>query len=118
MDKVIKRLESNGINRSELEIVSGCARGADTLGERYAREHKIQIIRYPAQWGIYGKRAGVLRNVQMADVADICIVFKSHVDSRGSDHMIRIARSKGLKVVVIEDYETDFKISHLTSHIF
>ena len=39
-------------------IVSGRARGADQLGERYAIENGIDILYFPANWGLHGKAAG------------------------------------------------------------
>ena len=43
-------------------IVSGGAQGADSLAERYAREHGIELRVFKAQWGVYGKEAGFRRN--------------------------------------------------------
>ena len=81
-------------------IVSGAARGADSLGEKYAQEHSYTIEKYPADWNTHGKAAGPIRNAQMANSADALIAFwdgKSH----GTKSMINIARSKGLCVRVI-----------------
>lgn len=84
----------------EIIIISGTARGADQLGERYALEMGYKLERYPAKWDIYGKRAGYLRNQQMAEVADAAIIFWDG-KSRGTKHMIDTARSKGLQYRVI-----------------
>ena len=81
-------------------IVSGAARGADSLGEKYAQEHSYTIERYPADWNTHGKAAGPIRNAQMANSADALIAFwdgKSH----GTQSMINIAKAKGLLVRVI-----------------
>lgn len=81
-------------------IVSGTARGADSLGEKYAQEHSYTIERYPADWNTHGKAAGPIRNAQMANSADALIAFwdgKSH----GTQSMINIAKAKGLLVRVI-----------------
>lgn len=59
----------------KIVIVSGTARGADTLGERYAHERGYAVEQYPADWEQHGKAAGPVRNKQMADVADALIVF-------------------------------------------
>lgn len=75
------------------EIVSGTARGADVLGERYAITHDIPVKRFPANWNTYGKSAGYRRNVQMAEYADACLVFRVN-NSRGSTHMYNIALDK------------------------
>ena len=80
-------------------VVSGTARGADTLGERYARERGFQLRRFPADWDKDGKKAGMLRNYRMADNADALIAFWDG-ESHGTKHMIEYAKSKGLNVYV------------------
>lgn len=50
-----------------ITIISGMARGADMLGVRYATEHKYALLKFPADWETYGKRAGFVRNRQMLD---------------------------------------------------
>lgn len=82
------------------QIVSGGARGADTLGERYAKEHGIPFVVFKADWDTHGRSAGYKRNVQMAENADRLLAFWDG-ESKGTKHMIDIAKSKGLKVKVI-----------------
>lgn len=77
------------------EIVCGCARGADTLGEDYGRAKKILIKYFPADWDYYGQAAGFIRNIEMADYADCAICFWDG-KSKGTKHMIDTARRKGL----------------------
>jgi hypothetical protein len=81
------------------QVVSGGARGVDKLGEIWAKNHDIPVKVYPAQWDKYGKSAGYKRNVIMADNADALVAVWDGV-SRGTGHMINIARDKGLKVYV------------------
>jgi hypothetical protein len=88
------------VNQKDVEIVSGTAAGADTLGERYAQEKGYEVKKFPAQWDLYGKSAGYKRNQQMAEYADGLIAFWDG-KSRGTKHMIDIATNKGLKVRVI-----------------
>jgi hypothetical protein len=61
-------------NLQHVEIVSGTARGADQLGERYAREKGFSIKRFPADWSL-GKVAGYLRNKEMAEYANGLVAF-------------------------------------------
>lgn len=82
-------------------IVSGTARGADRLGERYAAEHGYSVERYPANWNVYGKAAGYIRNSDMANASDALICFWDG-QSRGSGHMIDLARKKGLSVRIFK----------------
>ena len=92
-DKYLKNL--NG----DVEIVSGRASGADILGERYATERNYPIKKFPANWEI-GKSAGYKRNSEMAEYADALICFWDGV-SRGTKHMIDLAKKRELKIRVI-----------------
>lgn len=81
-------------------IISGTAQGADCLGEKYAREHNIPVRRFAAQWQIYNKAAGIIRNAQMADNAEALIAFWDG-QSAGTKNMIWTARNKGLDVTMV-----------------
>ena len=83
-----------------INIVSGCATGADALGERYASEKGYAILRCPADWKRHGKAAGPIRNAEMAACADILICFWDGL-SKGTKHMISAARKEGLQIHVI-----------------
>lgn len=87
-------------NLKKVEIVSGVAKGADSLGERYAKEHDIPIKQFPADWAEYGKAAGYRRNSDMADYADALIAFWDGT-SRGTHHMIDLAKANKLKIRII-----------------
>ena len=80
-------------------IVSGCAQGADQLGERYARENNLPIAKFPAEWDKYGKKAGPIRNEKMAKAANACIVFWDG-KSRGTKNMIDNARKYNLNLII------------------
>jgi hypothetical protein len=84
--------------QTDIEIVSGVAKGADLLGERYAKEKGYSIKQFPANWSI-GKQAGYLRNEEMAQYADAAIVFWDG-KSKGSEHMINLAKKYNLKVKI------------------
>lgn len=81
-------------------IVSGCAEGADTLGEKYAAEMGLEVRRFPADWKAHGRAAGPKRNVEMARSADACVAFWDGV-SRGTKNMIETAQRYGLAVRVV-----------------
>ena len=83
----------------EIEIVCGMARGADRLGEQYAKERGYRVIYMPADWDTYGKSAGYRRNAEMADYANALVALWDR-QSRGTKHMIDIAHEKGLDVRV------------------
>ena len=82
-------------------ILSGLAKGADTLAVRYADEQDFQCLGYTADWGQFGKSAGIRRNAQMADNADALIAFWDG-SSRGTKNMIEQAQAKGLQIRIIK----------------
>jgi YspA, cpYpsA-related SLOG family len=91
------------VQASGLEVTSvvcGMARGVDRSGRDWAHALSIPVHEFPADWDKYGKRAGYRRNEVMADNADALIAVTN--GSRGTGHMIDIARAKGLKVFVKE----------------
>jgi len=84
---------------NEIVIVSGCARGADALGERYAKENGFKVEKYPADWKTYGRSAGPKRNEEMAKISDYVICFWDG-KSRGTKSMLEYAKkyNKPLKI--------------------
>ena len=88
------------------EVVSGHARGVDTLGEEWAVEHKTPLIMSPANWELYGKAAGFVRNRHMADYADALIAVWDG-ESKGTANMIKIAKKEGLEVFIYEEKTRD-----------
>ena len=84
----------------EVEIVSGGARGADALGERFAKEKGCHLKIMKADWDLFGKSAGYIRNAEMAKYADACVVFWDGV-SKGSEHMINLAEAEGIPVKIV-----------------
>lgn len=85
----------------DVEIVSGGARGADTLGEQFAKKHGCKIKRFIPDWEGLGKQAGFIRNWDMAKYADACVVFWDG-KSKGTKHMINLAEKEGLLLRVVE----------------
>jgi hypothetical protein len=84
----------------DVTIISGCAPGADTLGEGYARKRGLACERMPADWS-KGKGAGPRRNQEMVDVAQAAVFFWDG-SSRGTADCIRRAEAAGLQVRVIK----------------
>lgn len=82
------------------KVVSGGARGADLVGERIASMCHLPVDRFIPNWDTLGKRAGFVRNAEMADHADALLAFWNGV-SRGTKHMIDVATKKGLIVKVV-----------------
>ncbi|ACM19078.1 protein of unknown function DUF2493 [Geotalea daltonii FRC-32] len=93
-------------------IVDGMARGIDCLASRYATENGIDNIRVAADWKRYGKGAGILRNEQMAEIADALIAVWDG-KSPGTLHMIECAKAKGLKNISIISVDKGIKTTTL-----
>ena len=80
-------------------IVSGGAIGADRLGERYAKENGIPTVVFFAEWNKYGKRAGIIRNVQIIENSDVCFAFWDG-ESHGSKHDIELCEKMKKKYFI------------------
>ena len=79
------------------EVISGGARGVDSLGERYAKEHAIPLVIFPADWDNQGNVAGIIRNNRMAKYAEALIAIWDG-KSKGTENMISEAGKVGLKI--------------------
>ena len=89
------------IKTHNVTIVSGCATGADSLGEQYAIQKGLNIKKFPADWDKYGNAAGPKRNLQMAEYADAVIVFWDNKSS-GTRNMIECARRENIPCKIIQ----------------
>lgn len=85
------------------QIVSGGAKGADTLAELYARSHDIELVVIQPEWNKYGKSAGFLRNGLIADKCTHIVCFWDG-KSKGATDTLRKAmdQNKGWKLIEIE----------------
>lgn len=86
-------------NETEL-IISGGAKGMDSVAEQYADRHKISKLILRPRYGLYGKAAPIRRNEMMVDVADAVLVVWDGV-SRGTQYTVEYARKKNKSVQVI-----------------
>lgn len=93
MDHLLQNIDD------EIIVICGEARGADTLGKKYAKERGYKVRSFPANWELYGKKAGMIRNRRMAMAADALVAFHDGV-SPGTKNMIEEAKARGLKVRV------------------
>lgn len=88
-------------------IISGGARGADVLGERYARECRLPLVRLIPDWDGKGKSAGHIRNLEMASRAHFLIALWDG-QSPGTRDMIRIAQHQQLPALI---YRGDTRVA-------
>ena len=82
-------------------IVSGGAKGADSLGEQWAKENNIKTLIHKPEWKKYGKSAGFVRNELIINDSDIVIAFWDGL-SKGTKHSINLAKKQNKKVKIIK----------------
>ena len=104
-ETVISYFMSHGFPKENIEIISGGARGADSLGEQLAKSYELKLTIFSAQWDTYGKAAGMIRNKEMADYAikdsNKAILFAFwDGQSRGTKGMIDIAKRCSMEVII------------------
>lgn len=88
-----------------IEIVHGDCRGVDRLAEEYFSNMPNCTIRaFPADWDLYGRKAGPIRNRHMAQYSDALLAIWDG-QSRGTKNMIDVANELNLRVFV-------FRIPH------
>lgn len=83
------------------EVISGRARGVDTLGEKYAEDCGLKLHLFPADWKKYQNAAGPIRNAQMAEVADAVLCVWDG-KSPGTKDMMNQAKKRGLPLYVFK----------------
>ena len=111
-------LATLGVDSNSTEIVSGTAKGADSLGEKYANDRGIKIKQFPALWKRYGKSAGMIRNREMLEYINqdgyngVVLAFWDG-KSRGTYNTIQQGKKMGLLVEVFEyNTTTDYPELH------
>ena len=82
-------------------IISGGAKGADSLAEEYAKVNKINTVIYRPDWKKYGRGAGIVRNRAIIENSDLVIAFIKN-NSRGTTNSIKVARELNKELMVFE----------------
>jgi hypothetical protein len=84
----------------DLEIIEGGATGADTCARLWAQHQNVPVQTFPANWKLYGKRAGYIRNVQMLEEGhpDLVIAFPG---GPGTGMMVNLADKANVSVRVL-----------------
>lgn len=100
LENKVDFLLSNRSQHHRIVIIEGGASGADRLGREYARKRGYEVITFQADWNKHGKKAGPIRNREMANYADALIAFWDG-KSKGTKNMIKEASSVGLLTRVL-----------------
>jgi len=113
-NRLLAIVNEGDLKNYDVSIVSGMAQGADALAVRFATEHNVTLHKFYANWDKYGRRAGFLRNEQMAGFADGLLAFHDKA-SKGTAHMIKTMRmqSKPTYVINYVKEQLEFNYSQL-----
>ena len=82
-------------------IVSGGAKGADKLSERWALENNVETIIFLPDWEKYKKAAGFIRNKDIITESDKVIVFWDNI-SKGTLSSINLSKQQNKKIIVVK----------------
>lgn len=96
----LDKLLQNKRRTHRIVVLCGMAKGADMAGKRYAEQRRYHVRYFPAEWEKHGKKAGMLRNAEMAQNADALVAFWDG-ESPGTRNMIETAKKYGLQTRVI-----------------
>lgn len=88
------------ILRETTEIISGGARGVDTLARLYARKHGIPLVEILPDYPRYGRSAPIRRNDEIIARADVVLAIWDG-KSRGTAYVIAQCRELGKPVIVL-----------------
>lgn len=99
-DLLFMALDTLKLTRGVIIIISGCARGADTLGIEWAEARGVAVARFPADWEKYRRAAGPIRNQQMLveGKPDLVIAFPG---GRGTADMVKRATTAGIETILV-----------------
>lgn len=102
------------LNFTPTEIISGmCPAGPDGWAILYARRKELPLIEFEPDWDSYGRQAGPMRNLEMADYGDALLLLWDG-ESGGSRNMRRHMKSKNkptYEVVVEMDEDGGYKLN-------
>jgi hypothetical protein len=88
-------------------IIEGEAKGADTLGRLWAEKHGIPVEKHPANWALYGRGAGPVRNAEMLNSnPDVIVAFHDNLqESKGTKNMVTQALKRGIRVLIVSNHQ-------------
>lgn len=87
------------------EIVSGGARGADALAEKFAMEYHIPTTIFKPNWQKFGRPAGMIRNKDIIEKSEVVFAFWDGI-SKGTANSLKLAE-KAKKSIYIYQYEVN-----------
>ena len=103
--KIFDVLKTLRFTNGPFTVIHGGATGADRIAGACARKLGLEVVEYPANWTSYGKKAGYLRNVEMADQNPAMVVAFQKNGSTGTQMMVDIATERSIDVLLFRDPE-------------
>lgn len=88
------RMRLSTFNPETVRVIHGAAHGADTIAAEEATALGFEVQAFPADWKTHGRKAGILRNLEMLREADEVLAFWDQ-ESPGTSHTIEEARRRG-----------------------
>jgi hypothetical protein len=87
-------------------LTNGAYRGADKLSTQWARKHGVPYLPFPADWDLYGGRAGPIRNAKMLREAqpDVVVAFEGQT---GTANTVMLAKTSEPAIRVIDLRKVD-----------
>jgi len=89
------------LNNAKITIVSGGAKGADALAEKFSQEFDCEMKVFYPNWELFGRNACSVRNMQIVTYADIIFAFWDGV-SPGTKDSITKAEQMNKKLTIIQ----------------
>ena len=85
-------------------VIHGGCQGVDETADKVCSDLNLDCTVFPAKWNLYGKFAGPIRNKKMLDEQpDIVVAFHQNIsESRGTKHMLSIAKTAKIPVMLIK----------------
>jgi uncharacterized phage-like protein YoqJ len=104
MQRVIESYFDDNIelwDRKNVIFVSGGAKGADSLMEKFAKKFDYNTLIFKPDWNLYGKSAGFVRNRKIIQNSDVVFAFWDG-KSKGTKNSIDIAKELGKGLYIIK----------------
>lgn len=83
------------------EIIQGGANGADWIAKQWAKETCIPCTEVPANWKVYGRAAGMIRNKAMLALKPDAVLAAP--GGPGTANMCSLAAAAGVPLYYLED---------------
>lgn len=104
-------LSTLNLTFDDITIIEGEASGVDTIAKMWAEFRMRPIISMPADWKTYGRGAGIIRNKQMVELCDACLILWDGV-SKGTKNDITLCEklNKPIKVILykkVDNYDNN-----------